>query len=312
MKVKNEICENCKQISFVPLPHTWQGKNICFECYSKLFDEMYNWQNINLAFEISILYTDEIIYLPLIANCENLLDIDQETTTIQETLKIFEDYIKDNFYGLDKEIDSIEIIDIRTVFQYIGEIDLNSFQECEEFFRLIIFKDLAFNCEMYERPFDNNPTNFVFSCSFAWECYTGNYYSKDFGYYYCEDCDRYVCIQNPSNGWHVQGHFNNYGFECNKCYEERTLINGINEEFNGENIPGQFYNTDDILSNNWELYGEYSAGHGYDNYTNPENSIDLIDNLIKSGFLVLVNYTNMAIGGMGGYFDIYVKQDNIV
>jgi hypothetical protein len=178
--------------------------------------------------------------------------------------------------------------------------------KCAEF-DIWIFTELSIESKLYDRPFDVNPNGEIFSCNFAQDCMIGEIYSKDFAYYYCEDCGRYVCAQNPSNGWHSQGHFGSGEFECNKCYEERTLENGINEDFDGETIPGQFYSSSDIEDNNWIEHGSYQAGSGHSDYVNPQGSIKIIQELIDSGKKVLINYDSMSIGGMGGYFTVYTK-----
>jgi hypothetical protein len=182
--------------------------------------------------------------------------------------------------------------------------------EDSEFWKLHIFKELAIDPEFYSRPFDESPEENHFVNWFAADCYRGIIYSKDFGYSDCEDCGRTICQQNPSNGWHSQMHIiEGYGCVCNKCYEEKTLKDGINDEFNGEQIPGQFYNESEILGAGWEkVEDSILAGSGYSGYKDPNCAIGIIKKWIDAGKKVLVNYESMAIGGLGGYISIYIKE----
>lgn len=179
-----------------------------------------------------------------------------------------------------------------------------------EFLDLYIFKELALKPDFYSRPFDESPEENYFVNWFAADCYKGTIYSKDFAYFECEDCGRTICQQNPSNGWMSQMHIINDSYQvCNKCYEETTLINGINDEFDGSNIPGQFYNESDIIEAGWEKAEDsILAGSGYSEYADPKNATNIIQKWIDAGKKVLVNYEHMAIGGLGGYISIYIKE----
>lgn len=52
------------------------------------------------------------------------------------------------------------------------------------------------------------------------------------------------------------------------------------------------------------------VGSGYSANADPATTIKAIQKLIDEGNKVLINYDIMAIGGMGGYIDIYVKPNN--
>lgn len=97
--------------------------------------------------------------------------------------------------------------------------------ECDET-NLKLFKELADKYGMYRTPFDENPTDYYFAHYYFWDCYKGEYYSKDFQYKICPECDRYICEQNPANGWVTQ--FRSLPEDddeymeplCNRCIEQ--------------------------------------------------------------------------------------------
>jgi len=176
-------------------------------------------------------------------------------------------------------------------------------------FDMYIFKELALTPEFWSRPFDETPEENYFVNYFAADCYRGIIYSKDFAYFDCDDCGRTICQQNPSNGWMSQMHIIDGCQICNKCYEEKTLVDGINDEFDGTNIPGQFYNYKEIEEAGWEeVEGHILAGSGHSGYRDPKDAIGIIQKWIDAGKKVLVNYNSMAIGGLGGYVSIYIKE----
>jgi hypothetical protein len=307
--MKTIVCEKCGQIQFVNYLHEFKGKHIYKNCLDALLSDLYNWDNPNLAIKLDIGcdYSDfETIYVPFLENIQSdHIELEDMNVLVafEELKKIWESE-KWGYHGNVKNMELVNICDIYP--------DLDPEDTCEdsEFWKFIIYSELAIESDLYDRPFDESPNDMKFGSYFARDCMVGQIYSKDFNYSFCESCGRYVCEQNPSNGWHSQGHIDESGyFECNKCYEERTLDQGINDEFDGSSIPGQFYNFDDIEAAGWQLCEDnLLAGHGYSDYKDPEGVIGKIDQLINSGKKVLVNYGAMAIGGMGGYVDIYVKD----
>ena len=306
MTIETKVCEHCGQSAFVNLLTTFKGQEVCKDCLDKLTANLYNWDNDNLAIKLDIgcSYSDyETIYVPFLDNCNNISDIDIDTDTVQEAFSKLVKFWEAERWGYEGEVKNLELIDIREVHP---NIDITNIVEDSEFWNFQIYKDLSYESELYDSPFDLNPNDMVFSSWFAIDCMKGTLYSKDFGYEYCEDCGRDVCVQNPSNGWHSQVHYHENGIECNKCYEERTLRDGINEDFDN-NIPGQFYNYTDIEAAGWVKESDQAAGSGHSDYHNPDNAISHLRELIESGLKVLVNYDSMAIGGMGGYFSVYTK-----
>lgn len=307
MTIETKVCDNCKQSAFVNLMYKFKDREICKDCFDKFMTNLYSWENPNLAIKLNIgcSYSDfETIIVPFIENCEHVSEIDIYTDTV---LDAFNKLVKNwefQAWGFDGSVQNLELVNIK---DFHPNIDTSKIIEDSEFWNFQIYEDLSFDSDLYDSPFDNSPNGMKFVSWFSEQCMIGEIYSKDFAYYHCEDCDRYVCGQSPSNGWHSQVHFHDGWIECNKCYEERTLRDGINEDFDN-NIPGQFYNYEDIESNGWTKDCDKSVGSGYSSYTDPNPTIEYIGELIDSGLKVLINYESMAIGGLGGYISIYTKS----
>lgn len=57
-----------------------------------------------------------------------------------------------------------------------------------------------------------------------------------------DSCDREICEQNPSNGWHIQ--YRDYDGDrlCLRCYKDLILENGIDrEKLEDGKIPGMSF-----------------------------------------------------------------------
>jgi hypothetical protein len=245
-----------------------------------------------IEMEIGSGFTDyETIQVPLVENCR------EEDKPFRELKERWESAS----WGFEGEVKNLRIVtaDVK---------EPTKTRRCDEFWDLWLYDEKALKSDFYARPFDENPEDLWFSSIYAIECHKGTVYSKDFAYFDCESCGRTICGQNPSNGWHVQGHMHDGWWECNRCYEERVLENGINDDFDGDTIPGQFFDTNEILEAGWqENELDLLAGSGYRGYRDPQYVIDKIQDLIDNGYKVLVNYESMAIGGLGGYVSIYTK-----
>lgn len=246
----------------------------------------------------------DLIYLPLEDNWINSKEYDPDITDPKEIFKILS---KEHSGQLIEG--SVAFIDLVKIKDIPGLSNPEDTVRCDELYDIYIFKDLAYSPEIYSRPFDNSPDEVYFCCSFAADCFLGNVYSKDFSYETCYECGRTICTQNPSNGWHVQGHYDESGWICNKCKEEIYLEYGINDDFDGETIPGQFFNYQDIEAAGWEQVADnVGVGMGRSSNYPVQPVIDTIRSYIDAGNLVLVNYESMAIGGLGGYVSIYIKD----
>lgn len=187
--------------------------------------------------------------------------------------------------------------------------DKSNTSRCSGFYDMWCYEELMIESDLYDRPFDENTNSNMFCSLFAENCMKGDVYSKDFMYYHCESCDRYVCGQNPSNGYMSQVHIHDGYVECNKCYNERMLEDGLQDHDLGDGISGGFFDTSEIKDHGWELHEELVVGYGRTGgYVNPDKANEMIDELIDSGKKVLVNIDSMAIGGMGGYIEIYTKE----
>ena len=297
-------CEKCGQISIDDVAYKFDGQNVCKTCYDHQTDKLYNWNNPKLA--ISMMLSgygigEEPVTVPLFENLQEELIMDDEYPDVRNAFEA----LKQKWEAAEWGCTNNACCDMKLV-----EIDLKDRETVKdsEFYGLHIFKALAIDPEFYSRPFDESPDENYFVNWFSADCYAGRVYSKDFAYEVCDECNRTICFQNPSNGWHVQMHITDGGCICNKCYEENALIYGINDDFDGESIPGQFFNYKDIEENGWEkVEDSILAGSGYSGYRNPEYAISIIQKWIDAGRKVLVNYENMAIGGLGGYVSIYIK-----
>lgn len=295
------VCEKCKQTSFIDNLIVHNEEKICSDCYNKIMADKFRWDNEKLAFQITIgcSYTDyETIVVPAIENldAENCSEYDYED--ISEAINELRKKWLDLNWGYDGEVTEFEVT------EYTGNLET---VKCDEF-DIWIYESESYQPEFYARPFDNSPKELYFSCYFAQDCYQGQIYSKDFAYFTCDCCGRTICEQNPSNGWMSQVHYDDCSATCNKCYEEQTLENGINDLFDGSSIPGQFYDESEILDAGWtKEYDSILAGSGYKGYRDPNDAISLIQTIIDLGKKCLVNYENMAIGGLGGYVSIYSK-----
>ena len=130
----------------------------------------------------------------------------------------------------------------------------------------------------------------------------------DFRYFLCERCNRLIIQQNPDNGWRSYKMIDDNGEEfCVRCYQENILENGHEaEEFARGQVPGDFYNHQDLSSHDWVLVQGMS--HVY--ITGKESAQRFADRaleLIDEGNRVLVNYDSMGIGGGEGYVSLYIK-----
>jgi len=187
--------------------------------------------------------------------------------------------------------------------------------KCEEF-GIVCFEEDMILRDMWSRPFDSAPEETNFSCYHAYDCMIGGVYSKDFRYFTCECCNRTICEQNPSNGWHVQYRIVNECEQiCLKCYEEDLFKNGVDldEVLEKETIPGMFFNTSDLEREGFSILKGMDGvmvGSGYSNYSDPKNFFNKIRGMYEElkDKIVIFEYDTMAIGGMGGYVTVYCKN----
>ncbi len=187
--------------------------------------------------------------------------------------------------------------------------------ECPEFWGLYFYPDLAcFKAELFDTPYDNIPIDYVFSTQFAFDCFYGREYSKDFSYFFCPVCERDICEQNPSNGWHVQTRTIHDELICTRCFDEEIISNGLDVDdiLESRELPGNFFTDDELTSAGYKVlepFYHYTIGSGYAGYKNPDDFFDELEKM-RNKLLdkkLVISYDSMAIGGMGGYITVYVK-----
>lgn len=275
-------------------------------------------------------YTGETVYLPLIENMKlgryvKGYDQKQPYDTPEELLKDW----RESKWGF-TEIPEFSIIELltdtqkefeanqlemfpeypKTTLLSYSEIGLKNPKElvdCAEF-GIKVFKDLAFKGDLYNTPWDKEPTNEYYSCWFALDCQRGVVYSKDFAYFTCNHCSREICEQNPANGWMMQVRNMDKDGEyrvCLKCYEELIIKDGMNEKILEDGtIDGMFG-----LETTAKKYG-YSVVEGFDNYHVVSDISPIVNKtkeLTEKGHLVIVSFDRMAIGGLEGYVTLLSK-----
>jgi hypothetical protein len=131
---------------------------------------------------------------------------------------------------------------------------------------------------------------------------------SDFRYFKCSICNRIIIRQCPSNGWHSYVRETEDGEICLCCWEEDTFENGLpRKKFEEGQIPGMFYNREDLESHGFEQVP------GFDNF--PITSgfkarafCDAAIRVMDKGCLVAVDYERMAIGGLEGYVTMWAKK----
>lgn len=185
-------------------------------------------------------------------------------------------------------------------------------------------KEKMFSLEVHDRPFDEVPRT-IYVCKEApakfkkehvmpWlesceELLTDTGWA-DFRYFTCSRCDRMICTQNPSNGWHTQYRMVDDEQICLKCFEEIVLRDGIDRKrFEEGSLLGMFFSW-----GNTEPEGSgYEEVEGFSNYSVRNNEAarrvcDKAIELIDSGYKVIVAYESIAIGGLEGYVTLMSKK----
>jgi hypothetical protein len=160
----------------------------------------------------------------------------------------------------------------------------------------------------YDTPWDDTPRTFYF-CSD--DCGDSFMYEEPFAYFWCDGCDREVCEQNPSNGWHLQ--FREYEDRkvCLRCYKDLILENGVERDKIEEmKIPGMFFD----WGNRMALEAGYREVSGFtDFHVNSQETAERFRSkaleLMDRGYKVVIGYEKMAIGGSEGYVTLMVKRD---
>jgi hypothetical protein len=178
--------------------------------------------------------------------------------------------------------------------------------ECAET-EVMLFKDLAVEGHLYSTPWSKEPNKNYYLNDWALDCEIGTIYSKDFAYFDCNDCNRTICEQDPSNGWNVQYRVidpEEYERVCTKCYEHHILNFGMNEMIcEHKQLSGLF----GIQAISQE-YG-FKIVEPFDNYHigDAELLIAKAKELDAIGHIIIVQFDRMAIGGIEGYVTMFSK-----
>lgn len=269
---------------------------------------------------------DQEVLMPLEANLDNEnLETFEElkekwensewgyTKNVVEVSKVTL-YTEEEIKELEKQLYLFE--DEKPTYELDVIKDHNDTVECDEF-NVICFREQAYEAELYSTPYDTNGDLMYFCSWYAYDCYYGRQYSKDFAYFQCEDCGKDICMQNPSNGWDVQYRWLTEDvIVCSKCFEETMMEQGIDidECIRTEELQGSWFTDSELESAGFEIDDDFDGvviGYGrFGGYSDPKmffeklkEERDRLENLI-----VVAQYNDMAIGGLGGSITLWVKD----
>ena len=135
-------------------------------------------------------------------------------------------------------------------------------------------------------------------------------YHEPRAYFWCDSCDREICEQNPSNGWHIQYRDYDDNQVCLRCYKDLILENGVErEKLESGRIPGMFFNygnTEAIKSGYLEVIG--FKNYRVNSHEKAERFIKKALDFMDEGNKVVVGYERLAIDGSEGYVTMMVKM----
>ena len=177
--------------------------------------------------------------------------------------------------------------------------------ECDECCAMVP-KKCTTNVEMWDTPWEDEPTVRPI-CSVCMS--TGRLEDEswaDFRYFSCDSCGRFICRQNPSNGWHTQSRIVGECEEvCLRCYQEDILEKGVSKEtLEQGQLPGMFFNVGELEGLGFECAEHWAF------IQRQEQAKVLADKalaLMKEGKIVVIGFESMAIGGLEGYVSLYWK-----
>jgi hypothetical protein len=169
-------------------------------------------------------------------------------------------------------------------------------------------KGKVLDVNVFETPWDETPT----TLHVHENCYEDLFDISvgSFRYFYCSPCGRYVCEQNPSNGYHAQYRIINGEQICLQCYEKEILENGVDtEQLKEGQLPGMFFNIGNheikdtgykVLKENVFINGDKTA----------KKWAKTLFNLTELGWKVIVAYERLSMMGDEGTVSFYGKKDN--
>jgi hypothetical protein len=159
----------------------------------------------------------------------------------------------------------------------------------------------------YETPWQDEPTAKYFCSDDCGDTYM---YEEPFAYFWCDECDREICEQNPQNGWHIQYREYDGRTVCLRCYQELILENGVEREKLEEGqIPGMFFD----WGNREALKEGYREVPGFTGFfVNSQEKVDDFRNkaleFMDRGYRVVIGYESLAIDGSEGYVTLMAKR----
>lgn len=123
----------------------------------------------------------------------------------------------------------------------------------------------------------------------------------DFDYFICHKCQRTVCGQAPSNGWHTQSREIDDELYCLPCYEEILVERGLtDEEIN--KLRGTF-GIGDVA----EKAGYEKKDDIFVSFVNKKHVIGLIRKYLPNK--IVIEYYDMGYGGTEGTITLWVKNE---
>lgn len=162
-----------------------------------------------------------------------------------------------------------------------------------------------FCIDVYDTPWDTEPRT---ACFCSEKCMDQYLYEGDFSYFHCTECERLICEQNPSNGWHVQVRYVNGEPYCLQCYQEMLLKDGIPlEDFEEHKLSGMFFDSKEVNAAGFEPVPGFQS-YFIQTDTAVKRYCDKAIALIKSGYKVITDYERLAYGGSEGYVSMYKKK----
>lgn len=280
------------------------------------------------------------VILPLAENLDGAnIYIDDEIDEAEATLAAFEE-LKEHWmkqeWGYHKgALSDMELIDVYTTAEVEAiksqgvlfetpEIEYeivdnpDDTTEDGEFYKVFGFTERMIDGELYSRPFDTCTDGSMYICYFSLDCMKGQEYSKDYAYFECDECNRCICEQNPSNGWMTQYKYHPESDDsriCNKCFQELMFSEGINveEALRTKQINGSFFSDAEIRDNGFEIVDGLESvlvGAGYSGSQSEEVFFRLLTERLPvvKDKVVLFSIESMAIGGMGGYVTVWARD----
>ena len=219
-------------------------------------------------------------------------------------------------YTFDGDCVPIKRLKFDLPFEDLKQMVVDNTIECDECYEpLRIGSKVYTEVEVYDRPFEDKPRTLRLHFDPTYNNYevcSERIYDMcwaDFRYFNCEGCERIVCMQNPSNGWHSQCRIvGDCMMICLKCYEHGLLDNGVDRESieRGE-LSGMFFShgNPEPLAEGYEPLGDRFVGSD----TQAKAVRTEILNLMDSGYQVVIGYESMAIGGLEGTISLHRKPD---